>query len=190
MLEFLIPMPSFRSRSRLFYLFRLCCLCITESHQELPAIKFHDVDTSSPSCRLSAVILPAQSYLSNCPDAIATCTTETALAQYRELEGQFSSRHFAGDPWVHADMFGRAEILKNLSIFFKRLKAFLLSASVLLHARPLYLLLLYGKLIGLQAKHRNLPISVISLLMNYQRQCKSCERAHLKTNCTYCTLSL
>ena len=98
MLEFLIPIPSFRSRSRLFHLFRLCCLCITESHQELPTIKFHDVDTSSPSCRLSAVILPAQSYLSNCPDAIATCTTETALAQYRELEGQFSSRHFAGDP--------------------------------------------------------------------------------------------
>ena len=119
--DFLIPMPLFRSRSRLFDLFRLCCLCIT--HQELPAIKIHDVDTSSPSCRHSALILPAQSYLSNCPDAIAICTTETTLAQYRELEGQFSSRHFAGDPWVHADMFGRAEILKNLSISFKRLKS-------------------------------------------------------------------
>ena len=59
-----------------------------------------------------------------CPDAVATCTTETALAQYREMEGQFTSRPFAaGDLWVHADMFGRAEILKNLSISFKRLKS-------------------------------------------------------------------
>ena len=123
MLDFLIAMPSFRSRSRLFHLFRLCCLCITESHQELPAIKFHGVDTSSSNCRLAAVILPAQSYLANCPDAISTCTTETALAQYRELEGQFSSRHFAGDPWVHADMFGRAEFLKKLSSSFKQLKS-------------------------------------------------------------------
>ena len=67
--------------------------------------------------------LPAQSKLSNCPDAIATCTTESALAQYRELEGQFSSRQFAGDPWVHADMFGRAEFLKNLTSSFKSLKS-------------------------------------------------------------------
>ena len=123
MLDFLIALPSFRSRSRLFHLFRLCCLCITEAHQELPTIKFHDVDTSSSSCRLSAVILPAQSYLSNCPEAIANCTTESALAQYRELEGQFSSRHFAGDPWVHSDVFGRAKFLKNLTSAFKGLKS-------------------------------------------------------------------
>ena len=123
MLEFLIPMPSFRSPSRLFHLFRLCCLCITESHQELPTIKFHDVDTSSPSCRLSAVILPRSLICRIAPMLLPPCTTETALAQHRELEGQFSSRHFAGDPWVHADMFGRAEILKNLSMSFKRLKS-------------------------------------------------------------------
>ena len=99
-----------------------CAVCITEAHQVLPAIKFHDVDTSSSSCRLSAVILPAHSYLSNCPDAVATCTTESALAQYRELEGQFSSRHFAGDPWVHVGVFGRAEFLKTLTSSFKSLK--------------------------------------------------------------------
>ena len=69
------------------------------------------------------MILPAQSYLSNCPEAIAICTTKSALAQYRELEGQFSSRLFAGDPWVHADVFGRAEFLKNLTSAFKSLKS-------------------------------------------------------------------
>ena len=38
MLDFLVPMPAFRSRSRLFHLFRLCCLCITEEHRDLPDV--------------------------------------------------------------------------------------------------------------------------------------------------------
>ena len=122
MLNFLMPMPAFRSRSRIFYLFKLCCLCITEDHHDLPAVKFQDVDTSSSSCRLSAVILPAQSYLANCPDAIAVCTTETALTAYRKLSGQFNSCHFAGDPWSHVDVFGRANFLKTLTTAYKNLK--------------------------------------------------------------------
>ena len=39
-LDFLMPMPAFRSRSRLFHLFRLCCLCITQEHRDLPDVKF------------------------------------------------------------------------------------------------------------------------------------------------------
>ena len=84
-LDLRMPMSAFRSRSRRFHLFRLCCLCITEEHPDLPDVKFQDVDTSSSTCRLSAVILPTQSYLANSPDAIAVCTTETALAAYKEL---------------------------------------------------------------------------------------------------------
>ena len=75
MLVFLFLMPAFRSRLRLFHLFRLCCLCITEGHHDLPAVKFHDIETSSSSCRLSALILPAQSFLANCSGAVAACTT-------------------------------------------------------------------------------------------------------------------
>ena len=122
MLDFLVPMPAFRSRSRLFHLFRLCCLCITEEHRGLLDVKFPDVYTSSPTCRLSAVILPAQSYLANCPDAIAVCTTETALSAYKELSGQFNSCQFAGDPWSHVDVFGRASFLKTLTAAYKNLK--------------------------------------------------------------------
>ena len=88
MLSFLLPMPTFRSRLPLFQLFRLCCLCITEGHHDFTAVKFHDIDTSSFSCRLSAVILPAQSHLANCPGTVAACTTKPALAAYRELENQ------------------------------------------------------------------------------------------------------
>ena len=122
MLDFLVPIPAFRNRARLFHLFRLCCLCMTEEHQNLPAIKFQDVDTSSPRCRLSAVILPAQSYLANCPSAVSVCTTESALAQYKELEGQFSSGQLAGDPWAHVDVFGRANFQKTLTTAFNNLK--------------------------------------------------------------------
>ena len=119
MLDFLVPMPAFRSRSRLFHLFRLCCLCITEEHRDLPAVKFQDVDTSSSTCRLSVVILPVQSYLA---DPIAVCTTESALAAYRELAIQFNSCHFVGDLWSHVDVFGRAGFLKTLTAAFKNLK--------------------------------------------------------------------
>ena len=121
-LHLLIPISEFRSRARLFRLFQLCCLCITEGHQTLPAVKFQDVDTSNSRCRLSAVILPAQSYLTNCPSAISVCTTEAALANYKELEGQFSSGQLAGDPWVHVDVFGQANFLKTLTAAFKNLK--------------------------------------------------------------------
>ena len=61
------------------------------------------------------MILPAQYYLANCPDATAVCTTESALAAYRELSSQFNSCHFAGDPWSHMDVFGRAGFLKTLT---------------------------------------------------------------------------
>ena len=122
MLDFLVPMPAFQSRSRLFHLFKLCCICITEDHHDLPAVKFQDVDTSSLNCRLSAVILPAQSYLANCPDAIAVCTTESALTAYKELSDQFNSCQFAGDRWSHVDVFGRAHFLKTLTTAYKNLK--------------------------------------------------------------------
>ena len=107
-LELLTPMPALRSRTNLFHLYRLCCLCITESHQDLPAIKFQDVDTSSDHYRLSSVVLPAQSYLAYCPDAIAVCTSESALAKYKELDLQFTSGQLSVDPWSHVDVFRRA----------------------------------------------------------------------------------
>ena len=117
-LQLLTPMPALRSCTNLFHLYRLFCLCITESHQDLPAINIQDVDTSGYHCRLSSVVLPAQSYLAYCHDAIAVCTSESALAKYKKLDLQFTSGQLSGDPWSHVDVFGRASLLKTLTDSF------------------------------------------------------------------------
>ena len=38
--DLLVSLPSFRGRPRLFHLFRLKCLCLTESSPDLPTIRF------------------------------------------------------------------------------------------------------------------------------------------------------
>ena len=68
----LVTMPELQSRSHLYHLFRLSCLCLSEDTALLPAIKFHDVDAQSPRCRLSDVLLPAQSYLAAVPNGVPT----------------------------------------------------------------------------------------------------------------------
>ena len=79
MIELLTPMPELRSRRHLFYLFQLSCLCLTSQIPRLPAVKFQGVDSGDPRCRLSGVILPAQSYLANVVGSVAVCTTEAYL---------------------------------------------------------------------------------------------------------------
>ena len=63
-------------------LVQLSWLCLTRPSRELPAIKFRDVDSSRPRCRLSSVILPAQPYLVVAPNAFATSTTDIAMLKY------------------------------------------------------------------------------------------------------------
>ena len=114
MLELLTPMPELRSRRNLFFTFQLSCLCPTSQVPDLPAIKVQGVDSSDPRCRLSDVILPAQSYFSNVAGAVPVCTTEACLDKYREIESSFASGNVAGDPWVQVDSFGIANFQKTL----------------------------------------------------------------------------
>ena len=114
MIELLSPMPELRSRKHLFFLFQLSCPCLTLQLPTLPAIKFQRVDSSDPRCRLSDVILPAQSYLSHLVGSVAVCTTEACLDKYRELESSFAEENVAGDPWVQMDSFGEVNFRKAL----------------------------------------------------------------------------
>ena len=119
---FLIVLPALRSRKNVFYLFRLSCLCLTERGVDLPAIKFHEVDSSKPKYRLVDTLLPVQSYLANCPQYVAYCSSEASLGKFRDLDGQFNSGHFAGDPRTHIDSFGYSSFQKDLTTTFKGLK--------------------------------------------------------------------
>ena len=112
--SFLIVLPTLRSRKNLFYLIRLSCLCLTERRVDLPAIKFHEVDTSKPKCSLVDMLLPAQSYLTNCSQSVAYCTSETSISKFRDINRQFISGRFAEDPWTHVDSFGCSTFQKGL----------------------------------------------------------------------------
>ena len=112
--DLLVSLPSFRSRPRLFHLFRLGCLCLTESSPNLPTIRFEGAGSSDPNCRLSSVLLPAQSYLATGPNSVVSCVSESALNKFHELETRFDSGNVPGDPWSHVDSFGQSKFYKAL----------------------------------------------------------------------------
>ena len=115
MVYLLLPIPALRSRRHLYYVFRLCCLCLSESSPELPPIRFQGANISDPRCRLATLLLPAQSYVANGVGSAATCTTDEAMEKYRSLRTCFGSGYVARNPWVRVDSFGRSEIFKKLS---------------------------------------------------------------------------
>ena len=96
--KLLSAMPQLRNRLHLYRLFRLSCICLTEDTHLLPPVRFQDVDSQSPRCRLDDVLLLAESYLARVPDSIPVCTNETSLPNFRELEDHFNSGNVAGDP--------------------------------------------------------------------------------------------
>ena len=117
--DLLMPMPALRNRPRLLHLFKLSCLCLTESSASLPPIQFQGMDTSDPDCRLSSIMLPAQSYLSAMPRFVDSCVNEAALAKFHELETRLDSGNVPGDPWAHVDSFGQGKFYKALLSSFK-----------------------------------------------------------------------
>ena len=87
----LISLPPLRNRPRLFHLFRLSCLCLTESSPVLPTIRFQGADSSDPNCRMSTILLPAQSYLATVPYSVVSCISEAALSKFHQLESPLDS---------------------------------------------------------------------------------------------------
>ena len=57
--DFLISLPALQNRPRLFHLFRLSCLCQTESSPVLSTIRFQEANSSCPNSRVSTILLPA-----------------------------------------------------------------------------------------------------------------------------------
>ena len=118
-MDLLMPMPARHNRPRLLHFFKLSCLCLAKSSTSLPTIQFQRVDTAYPTCRLSSILLPAQSYLSSVPKSVASCVSETSLSKFHELESRFDSGNVPGDPWAHVDSFGQGKLYKTLLTAFK-----------------------------------------------------------------------
>ena len=89
-----MPMPALRNRPRLLRIFRLSCLCLTESNQSarnpVSGRRVSSADT------LSSVLLPAHSYLSSVPRSVTSYVSESALAKFHELSHALIQGMFLG----------------------------------------------------------------------------------------------
>ena len=119
MVDLWISMPALRSRPHLLHLFRLSCLCLTETSPDLPPIRLQGADSSDPNCRLTNILRPAQSYLAAVPNSVTSCVTEAALTKFHELETRFDSGNVPGDPWAHVDAFGLSKFYRALLTAFR-----------------------------------------------------------------------
>ena len=81
--------------------------------------RFEGADSSDPNCRLSSVLLPAQSYLTTGPNSVVSCVSESALNKFHELETRFDSGNVPGDPWSHVVSFGQSKFYKALMSAYK-----------------------------------------------------------------------
>ena len=116
LIDFMVNLTFLQNRPNLLHLFRLSCLCLTNSVTDLPPVVFGEVDTSKPHCRLTDVILPAQSFLSGVPESISVVTSDSNLTSFLTLSTSFGRSAFAEnyDPWQSVDNFGRARIYRAL----------------------------------------------------------------------------
>ena len=116
LIEFLSELEFLRDHSCLFYLFKLCCLCATTVSPTYPDVTFGTISTAGRHSRLTDVILPVQSYMSNVRDAVAFCSDDRNLARIIDFSSSFERSAFAPDydPWSYVDTFGRSKIYKSL----------------------------------------------------------------------------
>ena len=90
--KFLIDTPSLRNHPLLHKLFRLACLCLDESFQDPPVVKFGSITSVDPASCLVDVILPVQWYFSNVPHAIETLTADQSVSAFLRLEPELEGR--------------------------------------------------------------------------------------------------
>ena len=125
LIDFLLGLDFLQSRQHLLYLFKLCCLCVTGPGDVFPAVILGQIDTSNYRGRLTDVILPSQSFVSNVPDSISYCSSDSSLLKFSQLSADFGRKAFMEnyDPWIEMDLFGRASIYKSLLASYKSMLA-------------------------------------------------------------------
>ena len=121
LIEFLVNLEFLRDRPRLLYLFKLSCLCLTNSSPTLPGIILGTINTSDFKGRFTDVALPVQSYLASVSDSVAHCSSDDSMSKFSVLSVDFGRTAFSSDydPWSFVDSFGRSRIYKSLLTSYK-----------------------------------------------------------------------
>ena len=116
LIEFLMGLDFFQTHEHICYLFKLSCSCLTSVSPQYPAVVMGKVVTQGLQSRITDVVLPCQSYLSEVPDSPALCCTDANLDKFSLLSGLFgqSGLCFDYDPRAYVDNFGRSSIYKSL----------------------------------------------------------------------------
>ena len=104
------------TKERLFYLFKLCCLCITSASPSYPGVLVGSIDKSGNRHRFTDVVFPVQSYLTGVPGSSALCENDANLANFSLLSASFGRTAFfpTYDPWETVVVFRRSKIYKSL----------------------------------------------------------------------------
>ena len=91
-------------------------MCATTVSPTYPDVTFGTVSTAGRHSRLTDVILPVQSYMSNVRDAVSFCSGDRNLTRFIDFPSSFERSAFAPDfdPWSYVDTFGRSKIYKSL----------------------------------------------------------------------------
>ena len=131
-IDFLMGLEFFQTHEHLFYLFKLCCLCLTSRSHQYPPVLFGSVDTTGYRSRFADLVVPCQSYFSCGPDFISCCSSDSNLEKFSVLSASFERSAFSSeyDPWTYADEFGRSKIYKSLLSSYKTVTAVTSARSV------------------------------------------------------------
>ena len=116
LMDFLMGLEFFQTHEHLFYVFNLCCLCLTSGSPQYPPVSFGNVDTTGYRSRFADLVIPCQSYFSCVPGFISSCCSDVNLEKFATLSASFDRSAFSPDydPWTFVDEFGRSKKYKGL----------------------------------------------------------------------------
>ena len=116
LIDFLMRLEFFQTHEHLFYVFKLCCLCLTSGSPQYPPVSFGSVDKTGYRSRFADLVIPCQSYLSCVPGFISSCCSDVNLETFATLSASFDRFAFSDDydPWTFVDEFCRSKIYKGL----------------------------------------------------------------------------
>ena len=125
LIDFLKGLEFFQTHEHLFYLFKLCCLCLTSVSPQYPPVLFGSVDTIGCQGCFADLVVPCQSYLSYVPNSISYCCSDANLEKFPVLSSSFERSAFSSDydAWTIVEEFGRSKIYKSLLTSYKAVTA-------------------------------------------------------------------